>query len=321
MAIFKQIINTKDIVLSLRVVLVFCFVSFFSEAQQDPAYTQYSYNLSVVNPAYVASKDYFSLGFLGRSQWIGINGAPTTYSFFGHIPINKGLKTSASLIFDKTGPINETNFYSDIAYSISISENLKLGLGIKLGLTSRNVDLLSLTQLQQEDPLFAKNTQNTFFNFGSGLFLYTDNTYFGISVPNFLESLYYKGENGVITNASEEIHLFATGGTIINLDENFKFKPSFLTRLGNNSPLSVDLSANFLFKEKVEFGASFRVGSSISGLINFRVAENLRIGYSYDHVTSTLRHFTSGTHEVMFLFDFLKSNKNSSKNYKSPRFF
>ena len=39
-------------------------VSFKINAQQDPQYTQYMYNMNVINPAYAGSNDATSIGVL-----------------------------------------------------------------------------------------------------------------------------------------------------------------------------------------------------------------------------------------------------------------
>ena len=68
-------------------------LGFFSgvSAQQDPHYTQYMYNMSVMNPAYAGSKENLSLGLLHRKQWIELEDAPTTTTFFGHSPVGKNV--------------------------------------------------------------------------------------------------------------------------------------------------------------------------------------------------------------------------------------
>jgi len=58
-------------------------------AQQDAQYTQYMYNTLVVNPAYAGSRGLLSLNGLHRSQWIGVDGAPTTQTLSLHSPVGK----------------------------------------------------------------------------------------------------------------------------------------------------------------------------------------------------------------------------------------
>ena len=47
-------------------------------AQQLPQYTQYMYNTSTINPAYVNEDNRMDATLSYRAQWIGIDGAPET---------------------------------------------------------------------------------------------------------------------------------------------------------------------------------------------------------------------------------------------------
>jgi type IX secretion system PorP/SprF family membrane protein len=55
--------------------------------QQEPQYTQYMFNPTVINPAYAGSLGYGSLFSMYRAQWIGLDGAPTTINLAYHQPI------------------------------------------------------------------------------------------------------------------------------------------------------------------------------------------------------------------------------------------
>ena len=70
----------------ITIFLAFGLVLFFNDAnaQQDPQYTQYMYNMNVVNPAYAGSRGTLSLGLLGRSQWNSVDGAPKSLTFSTH---------------------------------------------------------------------------------------------------------------------------------------------------------------------------------------------------------------------------------------------
>ena len=81
------------------------------QAQQDPNYTQYMYNMSVMNPAYAGSKENMTGGLLYRKQWVEIEGAPTTGTFFINSPVGKNVGLGLSAINDKIGPVEETNLY------------------------------------------------------------------------------------------------------------------------------------------------------------------------------------------------------------------
>ena len=292
---------------------IFVLISSISTvfAQQDPQYTQYMYNMNILNPAYAGSKGVTSIGLLGRTQWVGVDGAPKTATLSINGPVGKNVGLGFSVIHDEIGPVKEDNVYADFSYTLNLSEEDKFAFGIKAGATFLNVREVITVDV---DPL---NVPVSLIapNFGVGLMYYNDRFYAGLSVPNFIESRYLDKKNGISSTASEKTHYFLTSGYVFDLDENLKLKPSTMLKATPGAPLSIDLSLNLLIQEKVELGLSHRLDDSISGMIGFNISQDLRIGYAYDYTTSNFGEFNSGSHEIMILFDLNK------KKIKSPRFF
>ena len=292
---------------------IFVLISSISTvfAQQDPQYTQYMYSMNILNPAYAGSRGVTSIGLLGRTQWVGVDGAPQTATLSINGPVGKNVGLGFSVIHDEIGPVKEDNLYADFSYTLNLSEEDKFAFGIKAGATFLNVREVITVDV---DPL---NVPVSLIapNFGVGLMYYNDRFYAGLSVPNFIESRYLDKKNGISSTASEKTHYFLTSGYVFDLDENLKLKPSTMLKATPGAPLSIDLSLNLLIQEKVELGLSHRLDDSISGMIGFNVNQDLRIGYAYDYTTSNFGEFNSGSHEIMILFDLNK------KKIKSPRFF
>ena len=287
-------------------------------AQQDPHYTQYMYNMSVMNPAYAGSKENLSLGLLYRKQWVEIEDAPTTATFFGHTPVGKNVGMGLSVISDKIGPVEENNVYADFSYTLNLGGEHKLAFGLKTGLTLHKVSLFDdvyPTLPDASDPAFSENTSNSYFNIGSGLFYYTNKYYLGFSVPNMIKSkhLDFNGREF----GSEVSHYFVTGGYVFDINENVKFKPFFMMKSAFEAPTSWDLSANFLFNEKFEIGGTYRLEDSFGAMVNYAITPNIKLGYAYDHIVSDLNVTTPSSHEIILLFDLNFPKKVSS----SPRFF
>lgn len=279
--------------------------------QQDAQYTQYMYNMNILNPAYAGSKGITSIGLLGRTQWVGVEGAPKTVTLSMHSPIGKAVGLGLSVIHDEIGPVKEDNIYADFSYTIFTSEEGRLAFGLKAGVSFLNVrELLTV----DPDPLNIPINQ-TSPNFGGGVYYYTNKFYFGFSVPNFLETKHLEKNGGSVSTASEKMHYFLTSGYVFEVADNLKLKPSTMIKATSGAPISVDLSLNLLVDERVEVGLSHRFDDSISALIGFQVNEDFRIGYAYDYTTTKYGDFNSGSHEIMLLFDF------NRKNIKSPRFF
>jgi type IX secretion system PorP/SprF family membrane protein len=286
-----------------------------ASAQQDPQYTQYMYNMNVVNPAYAGLKENLSVTTLYRKQWSGLEGAPTTFTLSGHAPVGDKVGLGLSAVKDELGPVNETNVFVDFSYTLELGESTKLALGLKAGGTFHDIGLATLDLQDLNDPFFSQDISGATPNVGAGAFLYGDNYYFGLSVPNMLNSVHLD-ENGM-QYGSEVSHYFVTAGYVFQVSDDVKLKPSTLLKSAFGAPLSMDLNLNALFFEKFEVGTSYRTEDSFSGLIGFQVAPYLRIGYAYDHIVSELSAVAPASHEVVITFD-LRSNP---KTLRSPRYF
>lgn len=306
----------------VTIFLLLGFVLYFTEtnAQQDPQYTQYMYNMNVVNPAYAGSRGTLSIGLLGRTQWTSIDGAPKTFTFDAHAPLGRKVGMGISVIADEIGPAKEQNIYADFSYTLTTSERGKLAFGLKGGVTLLDVNLLGVVLPQTDnsgDDLFNENINDAFPNFGAGVYYYTDKFYAGFSVPNILKSTHLDKEN-INTKAAEEIHYFLTSGYVFDLSSTLKFKPSVMLKGVTGAPLSIDVNANFLLYDRFELGASYRIDDAVSALFNFGVTPDFRIGYAYDYTISDYSNsVTGGSHEIILLYDI----DFSKKNLKSPRFF
>lgn len=303
--------------LLLAAMTLFSFVEV--SAQQNPQYTQYMYNMSVVNPAYAGMSEALSMGALYRKQWAGFEGAPATGTLFGHKRVGKNVGLGVSFINDKIGPVTENNVYGDFSYTLNLGGENKLALGLKAGATFHSAKLFSevgnTSRMEPNDPAFGEDSNNTLFNFGLGALYYTDKFYVGVGVPNMLKGYYlnYDGKN----YGQRELHGFLTAGYVVELDRDWKLKPSTMIKYAANSPISFDISANVMYANKIEAGVSYRNEDAIAGMLNYRVTPNLRVGYAYDYITSDINKAAKGSHEFMILYDIFFAKKVSS----SSRYF
>ena len=306
----------KSFFISIALIFGILFIPDKLSAQQDAQYTQYMYNMNILNPAYAGSKTgTLSISLLGRTQWVGVPGAPQTATVSVHSPITKRMGLGLSVLADKIGPINEQFVFADYSYTIPVGYYDNLAFGVKAGVSLLNANLIDLETIL-DDVNFEQNIGNAQPNFGFGAFYYSDIYYVGLSVPNLLRTTYLEKESGIVTDVNKQSHMFLTGGYVFDLSYEWQFKPSIMARATMGSPLSIDLSTNFLFDETYEVGASYRWDDSVSVLLNARITDNLRIGYSYDFTTTEISKFTSGSHELLILFDLL-----TTYDIISPRFF
>ena len=304
----------NKIVLTSLLVLFACIDI---NAQQNPHYTQYMYNMNVINPAYAGSKESISFGSLYRKQWVNIEDAPTSFTFSGHAPVGNNVGVGLSFISDKIGPVTEQNVFADFSYTLNLNDTHRLAFGLKPGVSFHKVGLRDI-QSSLPDPsegIFGEDINDASLNLGAGLFYYTDKYYVSFSIPNMIKTAHldYNGRE----YGSDVSHYFLTAGYVFDVNYDLKFKPSFMLKSAFNVKPSLDVSANFLYMEKIELGASYRLEDSFGAIVNFAITPELRIGYAYDHIISDLKVTTPSSHEFIILYDLFTPKKVS----RSPRFF
>ncbi len=291
------------------------FTAAVSYAQQDAQFTQYMYNTINVNPAYAGSRGAMSIFALHRSQWVGLDGAPTTNAVSINTPFNSSrMGLGVSIINDKIGPTTENNISTDLSYTVPTSETMKLSFGIKASVNMFDLNINKLNA-EQPDPYLQGYNNKISPNIGAGVYLHSDKAYLGLSIPNFLESNVYNDNDRKVNK--EKMNFYFIAGYVFDLNYNLKFKPALLTKMVQGSPLQVDVSGNFLISDKFTLGLAYRWSASASAMAGFQVSDALYIGYGYDLETTKLDNYNSGSHEVFLRYEIFKKNNKIT----TPRFF
>jgi type IX secretion system PorP/SprF family membrane protein len=315
MTIYKDFVLNK----SILILFVLLFVGWKASAQQDPMFTQYMHNPVSINPAYAGSRGTLNFVAMHRQQWVGIDGAPKTLTLSVNSPfLGYNVGIGLSLIHDEIGPIKQTGIYADYSYHLKVTTKTKLAFGLKGGMNMYDVNLLNLIGAQNDDHLSLYGARKLFLpNFGVGSYLYSNRFYVGFSIPKMLQNSLSDDENTLNYANKEERHLFLTGGVVLDIAENIKFKPSTTIRIVSGSPVSAEVSAAILLHDRLWVGGMFRLGDSVGALVKFDLTDQLSLGYSYDLTQSGLKPFNQGTHEVFVSYDVAFK----SKKILSPRYF
>ncbi len=303
-------------IIKIGITLCLAIASLTLNAQQDPQFTQYMYNTISVNPAYAGSRGHLSILGMHRSQWVGINGAPTSQVLAIDGPMGNNVGLGIVFTNDELGPSNEVFMDVNFSYTVRLdADDKRLSFGLKGGGRLFNVDFAKgLTE--NPDIAFQDNIENRFFpTIGAGIYYHSSKGYLGLAVPNFFSEEHYDGTVQEI--ATERLHYFLVGGRIIDLSPDLKFKPAFFVKWVPGAPVIADVSANVMIKETLTLGLAYRWDDSFSGLLGLQISPALSIGYAYDRTTTDLRNFTNGTHEIFLRFEL----KSQGRRMKSPRFY
>jgi len=302
----------------------FALVSCMSlKAQQQPLYTMYMWNQLIINPAYAGTRDALSVSGVWREQWVGLEGAPSTQVLSIHSPLpNDKVGLGFTIQNDNIGPSNNTGIWGDFAYHLQTGAKSKLSFGLRAGFDIYQSNLRGLDNIDANDPAFNNNVENNFLpNLGFGAYYYGSRGYVGVSIPTILENELNSGNNS--GNDAEDLfnrHFFLHGGYVFSLSGDsvgVMFKPAAIVRMVNGAPVSFDISANFLIKQKLWLGASYRYEDAVAAIVSFQFTPHLQAGYSYDFGTSDLNNYHRGSHEIMLTYDIF----NNDVKTKSPRYF
>jgi len=293
----------------LLTILSLLLVTASAMAQFEAGYSQYMFNGLAINPAYAGSQQSLSMSVISRFQSPAINGSASTQTLSAHSGI-KGKKIGLGLmvITDKIGVTRQTGLYASFAYKIRFS-NSTLSLGLQGGGTSVQSDYSQLLIKQPGDPLVAGDIREFQPNIGAGVYYHTKMFYAGLSMPQMIDELN--------DNFTQLKPLIFTSGIVFRLTEALKLKPNLLVRLIDGQLVELNYNMNLLIHEILWVGVSYRPTSSIAGLIEIQITDQLRLGYAYDATLSELRRADSGSHEILLNYRL----RFSKKKVVNPSYF
>jgi type IX secretion system PorP/SprF family membrane protein len=290
-----------------------CIIGFVANAQQQAMFSQYMYNGLAINPAYAGSQESLSMTALMRQQWVGMDGAPSTQTISGHMPIEaKRIGIGLMVLHDRIAITDQTGVYGSYAYKIPMQKG-QLALGIQGGFTHYNS---TFSEISLIDQTFATADISEFYpNFGFGAYYTTDKFYAGFSIPQFVQSKLNKG-NEDITGIIRR-HYFIHSGYVFDLNQDFKFKPNILVKMVDGASVELDLNVNMYYKNLVGLGLSYRTMDAVVVLLHVQITDKLQFGYAYDITTSSVKKVSYGSHELFLNYRISLSNS----KIITPRFF
>lgn len=276
--------------------------------QQLPINTNYVLNNYAYNPAVAGSKPHAVASLNYRNQWVGFEDAPKTYMLSLHSPIGKQKKVAIGTLIssDNAGLISRTSGYLTFAYHVKLNDKYKLGLAASAGMVQYRIKLFDARVADKGDEMLTGNVlSNNVFDSNGGIYLYSDKLFFGISTYQYLgNKINWKDSQSTLAQ-----HMYATLGYTFKISKNLSVQPTALVKYSKPTPFQPEFSARFIYKNMFWLGGSYRSNESASALVGATIKEKLTVAYSYDMITSKIRTYTSGSHEIMITYQFIKPKK------------
>ena len=302
-----KIVNRNKIL----VLIVLLFGGFQLMAQQVPHFSQFWFNDFVINPAVAGTKPYYQAKSNNRYQWVGINDAPKTFilSAFGPEK-NKDMGYGLQLFSDVTGPTSRLGFYGSYAYNLRIKNDIRLSMGISVGMLQYKIDGSQIRLHDSNDQALGEETYAEFVpDADFGIMVYGKNWHGGLVAKQLfnysldLDDVESLGMNALTT------HFFLHGAYRYDIDNDWAVEPFAMLKYMYPTPLQIDFGTRGIWKKMVWLGVSWRSSDAVAIMIGYEYEEQISFGYSYDITTSNLQTASTGSHEIMIGFKFSKIKK------------
>lgn len=312
-------------------IVVLCFLAInVNYAQQLPQHSQYLRNQFMINPGAAGVYDFMDATLSGRAQWIGFTNAPmTTYvsvtalisSKGSKVKYNPGLHLSTGLaknpevntgkikhavgtqlVADQYGAFRKINFSGTYAIHLPINKKMNVSFGTKVGMSTN-------TFLQDRAVVSTPTLDNTYLgytanqgnvntlNIGTGLYLYSQELFLGISAENLTRDMVSFGSG--TAEFDSRVHFDLLGGYKIPLGSDFTITPSFLMKYMQPSPPIIAATLQAEYKDAIWLAFSYRHTDALIGMIGMNISQRFKFGYSYDFSINKFKTYSSGGHELI----------------------
>ena len=313
-------------------IITFGFLATITFGQQEPQFSQYNRNQYLVNPGAAGAYDFVDITMGGRMQWAGLKNAPMTTYLYGSTslpqkdkaryyprkrtrrgPIRQskrgvgGFKHAfGGYVFaDQYGAFQQIKFAGTYAIHIPLSQKLNLSFGVDLGLSNRafledRAQTLNVMTGVGNDATYAEysiSVNDYTMDVGTGLYLYSEDFYFGIAADQLTGDLVRFGVGTV--NFDPKMHYRAILGYKFKTNSDVTITPNALVKYIMSSPISIEGGLQLEFKERFWLAASYRSSKTIIGMFGFDVNRLFKVGYSFDFSTSEVKNYNVGGHELV----------------------
>ena len=289
----------------IAIISILLVSGFVARAQQKPLTTLFMTNPFAINPAIAGTHNYFQIISTNRFQWVGFQDAPitNTLSIFGPT-VKYPMGWGGTISYDVAGAFSIGTAHGSYAYYYAINEDLKVSMGLNLGIMQYRIDLSEVDVQDPGDPVY-NGTQYTYYlpDASVGAYLYSSFYHVGFVATQLINNKINLGENP--TGLSKlKSHFYLTAGYKYFINREWAVEPTFIIKKVTPAPYQLDFNVRGWYRNMLWFGTSYRTGEAISILAGYVYENKIQIGYSYDIILNPLGKYNYGSHELILSYKF-----------------
>ena len=279
-------------------------------AQQLSMYSHYYWNDFVINPAFTGIKNTPRVQLGYRNQWSGYKGAPKTYTLGGHTSLKNTNMGLGGMIFsdDQGGAIQQNGVMLNYSYNLKLDKQSGISFGIA-GILNQygynGSDILNINP----DATLQTNVRQLVLDMNFGVVYHLKNKLFiGLASSQLIQSR-LKKLNQFSTSQNQLIrHYNLSASYLTKINSTLTAEPYAMMRTTFIKAPQFELGAKVTYNDFVFGGLSYRNKESVIGLIGMNY-KNFVLAYSYDFTLSSIRNYSSGSHEILLAYQFNNKNK------------
>lgn len=299
----------KKIVLSLGILL-----ASIALGQNQFHMTQFALQKEFINPAAMHSHHSLNASLFSRMQWLKFEGAPR----FQGLSVSTPSKSfdhayGGMIIHDKIGVHENLQLSGQYAYRLQLDRNTRLAFGLGASMNFISAKYSEVNTIVDNDPTFAQDAPMKMApNFRFGSYLYSEKYSAGFSIQNLMKnSLEFSGANTATKTAFDpsDMHIYLHGSYVLDASSELDLIPTLLLKHVAGSPLQYEINLMGKVNEVFGIGLTYRSSKEFALMANYEWDEKFQFGYAYDMLFSDLSVFSSGTHELMFIYKVRSSKR------------
>lgn len=303
----------------IGLILVAIAANFSLSAQQLSMYSQYYWNDFVINPAFTGIKNTPRVQLGYRNQWSGFKGAPKTYTIGGHTSLKNTNMGLGGMIFsdDQGGAIQQNGVMLNYSYNLKLDKQSGISFGIAGILNQYGYNGSDIQNINPDATLQA-NVRQLVPDLNFGMVYHLKNKLFiGLASSQLIQSR-LKKLNQFSTSENQLIrHYNLSASYLTKINSTLTAEPYAMLRTTFIKAPQFELGAKVTYNDFVFGGLSYRNKESVIGLIGLNY-KNFVLAYSYDFTLSSIRNYSSGSHEILLAYQFNNKTKTPEVIIEQP---
>lgn len=286
------------------IIYIFLLASVSVFAQQTGSVSNYITVKTLINPAFAGVNENTEINLFAKNYFLGFSDKnPGTQAIsVGGKKDNYGL--NVILFNDYFGSMRNTGIKLSYAYHLQAGSDSYLSIALAPGFSQFAMDQSYYIYFDDADEAITGTNENKMvFTADFGVVYFSDLYFAGIGINNLIEPNIslggYESEENRLTRSFN-----LCGAYRYDLSDDMGLEPALLMNYSTAGML-LDLSARAYIKNLIWVGAGFRTSGMLTAQFGIQY-KNYKIGYAFDHSFSQISSFSSGTHEIIIGYEFLK---------------